>query len=75
VDWSTATLPWVAIASKRRLLGRKEGQGRDGFAFPIAFGSNSDLYQRLVLKEQKVDDLAVGSAAIRTPNSLPFTLA
>ena len=25
---------------------------------PIAFGSNSDLYQRLVLKEQKVDDLA-----------------
>src|SRR5881628_969364 len=24
---------------------------------PIAFGSNSDLYQRLVLKEQKVDEL------------------
>src|SRR4029079_8244533 len=24
---------------------------------PIAFGANSDLYQRLVLKEQKVDEL------------------
>jgi len=58
VDWNSPTLPWIAIAFKGPAYSDEE---KDKAALdllsPIAFGSNSDLYQKLVLKEQKVDEL------------------
>jgi len=58
VDWNSPTLPWMAIAFKAPAYSddKKDKAALDLLA-PIAFGSNSDLYQRLVLKEQKVDNL------------------
>lgn len=57
VDWNSPTLPWVAVAFKGPAYSdeRLDKAALDLLA-PIAFGANSDLYQRLVLKEQKVDD-------------------
>ena len=58
VDWSSPTLPWIAVAFKAPAYSddKKDKAALDLLA-PIAFGTNSDLYQRLVLKEQKVDEL------------------
>jgi zinc protease len=58
VDWKSPTLPWVAVAFKAPAYSdEKKDKAALDLLLPIAFGSNSDLYQRLVLKEQKVDDL------------------
>jgi zinc protease len=58
VDWNSPTLPWVAVAFKAPAYSdEKKDKAALDLLLPIAFGSNSDLYQRLVLKEQKVDDL------------------
>jgi len=58
VDWPSPTLPWVAVAFKGPAY---SDTARDKPALdllsPMAFGPNSDLYKRLVLEEQKVDDL------------------
>jgi zinc protease len=58
VDWPSPTLPWVAVAFKGPAY---SDTARDKPALdllsPMAFGPNSDLYKRLVLVEQKVDDL------------------
>jgi zinc protease len=58
VDWPSPTLPWVAVAFKGPAY---SDTTRDKAALdllsPMAFGPNSDLYKRLVLEEQKVDDL------------------
>jgi zinc protease len=58
VQWNAPTLPWIAIAFKAPAY---SDENKDKAALdllsPIAFGTNSDLYQRLVLKEQKVDEL------------------
>jgi zinc protease len=58
VDWPSPTLPWVAVAFKGPAYSddKKDKPALD-LLLPIAFGPNSDLYQRLVLKEQKVDRL------------------
>jgi zinc protease len=58
VDWNSPTLPWITVAFKSPAYSdeKKDKAALDLLA-PIAFGTNSDLYQRLVLKEQKVDDL------------------
>ncbi len=58
VDWNSPTLPWLAIAFKAPAYSdEKKDKSALDLLSPIAFGSNSDLYQRLVLKEQKVDEL------------------
>ena len=56
VDWPTPTLPYIAVAFRAPAYSdeRKDKAALDLLA-PIAFGENSDLYQQLVLKEQKVD--------------------
>lgn len=56
IDWPTPTLPYVAVAFHGPAYSdeREEKVALDLLA-PVAFGENSDLYQRLVLKEQKVD--------------------
>jgi zinc protease len=58
VDWNSPTLPWIAIGFKAPAYSdEKKDKAALDLLSPIAFGSNSDLYQRLVLKEQKVDEL------------------
>lgn len=57
VDWPSPTLPWVAVAFKGPAY---SDESKDKPALDllsaIAFGPNSDLYRRLVLQQQKVDD-------------------
>jgi zinc protease len=56
IDWPSPTLPHVAVAFRAPAY---DASSRDLAALDlfqqIAFGENSELYQRLVLKEQKVD--------------------
>src|SRR6267142_1386228 len=58
VDWPSPTLPWIAIAFKGPAYSdeTKDKPALDLLS-PIAFGQNSELYHRLVLDEQKVDEL------------------
>jgi zinc protease len=58
VEWNSPTLPWLAIGFKAPAYSdEKKDKAALDLLLPIAFGSNSELYQRLVLKEQKVDEL------------------
>ena len=58
VTWDAPTLPWMTVAFKAPAYSdEKKDKAALDLLSPIAFGSNSDLYQRLVLKEQKVDEL------------------
>lgn len=59
VDWQTTTLPYLVVAFRAPAFSdvKKDKAALDLLA-PIAFGENSELYQRLVLKEQKVDFLS-----------------
>jgi len=58
VEWPSPTPPWVAIAFKGPAYSDdKKDKAALDLLSPIAFGPNSDLYQRLVLKEQKADRL------------------
>jgi len=60
VDWPSPTLPYVVVAYHGPAYSdRKKDKAALDFLVPIAFGENSELYQKLVLKEQKVDLLAV----------------
>ncbi len=56
VDWASPTLPYLAVAYRGPAYSdeAKDKAALDLLA-SIAFGENSDIYQRLVLKEQKVD--------------------
>jgi zinc protease len=56
LNWPAPTLPWLAIAFRGPAYSdeKKDKAALDLLA-PVAFGSNSELYQRLVLKDQKVD--------------------
>ncbi|MCA1634775.1 MAG: insulinase family protein [Acidobacteria bacterium] len=58
IDWPSPTLPYLAVAFRGPAYSdeRKDKAALDLLA-AIAFGENSDLYQQLVLKEQKVDVL------------------
>lgn len=58
IDWPSPTLPYLAVAFRGPAYSdeRKDKAALDLLA-AIAFGDNSDLYQQLVLKEQKVDIL------------------
>src|SRR6266566_5759669 len=60
VDWPSETLPLMYIAFRGPAYSdyKKDKATLDLLA-PLAFGENSDLYQKLVLKEQKVDQLSV----------------
>ncbi len=56
MDWPSPTLPYLAVAFRGPSY---SDTAKDKIALDllaqIAFGPNSELYQRLVLKEQKVD--------------------
>jgi zinc protease len=59
IDWPSPTLPIVAVAFRGPAYSDvdKDKLALDLLAL-VAFGENSDLYQKLVLKEQKVDVLS-----------------
>jgi len=56
IDWPSTTLPMIAVAFRGPAYSDVE---KDKLALDllglVAFGENSDLYQKLVIKEQKVD--------------------
>lgn len=56
IDWTSPTLPYVAVAYRGPAYSdeSKEKAALDLLSL-IAFGENSDLYQKLVLQEQKAD--------------------
>ncbi|HLL77390.1 MAG TPA: pitrilysin family protein [Pyrinomonadaceae bacterium] len=62
IDWPNPTLPYMAVAFRGPAYSDVE---KDKIALDllgaIAFGENSDIYQRLVLKEQKVDFISAGA--------------
>jgi len=59
IDWPAPTLPWIAVSFRGPAYADdvKDKAALDLLS-PIAFGPNSELYRRLVLKEQKVDVLS-----------------
>lgn len=59
VDWPAPTLPWLAIAYKSPPYSdvSKDGAALDLIAY-LGFSPTSDLYQKLVIREQKVDMLS-----------------
>ena len=68
VDWPTPTLPWLAIAYKGPGYSDevKDKPALDLIA-SLGFSQNSELYQRLVIKEQKVDTLGADFEDHRDP--------
>jgi zinc protease len=60
VDWPSPTLPWLAVAFKGPAYSDEvKDKAALDLLSEIAFGRNSDLYRRLVLDQQKVDQLNV----------------
>ncbi len=59
VPWETPTLPWVTVAFHGPAFSEKEkDMPTMDLISQYAFSSSSPLYQKLVVKEQKVDVLA-----------------
>ncbi len=58
VDWSSPTLPYTVVAFRAPAYSdeKKDKAALDLLA-AIAFGENSEMYERLVRKEQRVDRL------------------
>src|SRR4051794_14646002 len=60
VPWASDTLPWVTVAFPGPAF---DENGKDSAAVEmigtLAFGETSDLYKKLVVTEQKVDQLLV----------------
>jgi zinc protease len=60
VAWPAQTLPWIAVAYKGPAYSEeKKDKPALDLAASLGFSQTSDLYQRLVIKEQKVDVLFV----------------
>ena len=68
VPWSSDTLPWVTVAFPGPAF---DENGKDSAAVEmlgtLAFGQTSDLYKKLVITEQKVDQLFVDVPASFDP--------
>jgi zinc protease len=63
VDWPSETLPIVYVAFRGpEYSDTKKDKAALDLLAPIAFGENSDVYQKLVLEEQKVDSLSFSLA-------------
>jgi zinc protease len=58
VSWPSETLPWVVVAFRSPAYSdvNKENAALD-LLTEIAFGENSEIYQRLVIKDQTVDSM------------------
>lgn len=71
IDWETPTLPWVAVAYKGPAYSdtEKDMPTMDLIA-SIAFSDSSPIYQKLVIKEQKVDAFGAAFPNRRDPGLL-----
>jgi zinc protease len=59
VPWSSPTLPWVTVAFHGPAFSETEKEfSAVNMLLDLNFGPTSDLYKRLVQREQKVDQLA-----------------
>lgn len=59
LDWPSPTLPYMVVAFHGPAYSDEApDKAALDLLLPIAFGENSELYQRLVLREQKVDMLS-----------------
>jgi zinc protease len=58
IDWPTETLPWLAVAFRGAAYtdAQIDSAALDVLSF-LGFSENSPLYQKLVIEEQKVDQL------------------
>jgi len=74
VDWSGATLPIVTVGFKGPAYNdsAKDTAALDALAF-LAFSRNSDLYQKLVIQEQKLDSLSASSPSNVDPALFTIT--
>jgi zinc protease len=68
VDWPTPTLPWVAVSFKGPAYSddQKDKPALDLIG-SLGFSQTSELYQKLVIKEQKVDTLLADFEDRRDP--------
>lgn len=68
VKWPSSTLPWVAMGFRAPGYsdGEKDYAALDLIGF-LAFSESSELYQRLVIQQQKVDSLFGGISAHADP--------
>jgi zinc protease len=68
VDWPTPTLPWVAVSFKGPAYSddQKDKPALDLIS-SLGFSQNSELYQKLIIKEQKVDMLGADFEDHRDP--------
>ncbi len=58
VDWDSPTPPHLIVAYRAPAFSDSEkDKAALDLLLPIAFGDNSDIYQQLVLKDQKTDQL------------------
>src|SRR6185503_13433522 len=58
IDWPTPTLPWLLVSYKGAAFSdEQKDQATLDLIAALGFSQNSELYQRLVIKEQKVDSL------------------
>lgn len=62
INWPTRTMPWLNVAYRGPAYTDTaiDGAALDLLAY-IAFSPSSDLYQKLVIKEQKVDSFGAGN--------------
>jgi len=69
VDWPSPTLPMITIAYKGPAYtdANKETAALDVFS-TLVFGQNSELYQKLIVREQKLDSLGANSPASVDPD-------
>jgi zinc protease len=74
VDWSTPTLPIITVAFKGPAY---SDTTRDtaalGVLSTLAFSPSSDLYQKLVIQEQRVDSLGASSPGSVDPGLFEIT--
>jgi zinc protease len=70
VPWEGPTLPWMTVAfhTPARFSTRERASAALAFAAEELFGQRSELYQRLVVKEQKVDQLFTHGGDAKDPS-------
>ncbi|HTN53208.1 MAG TPA: pitrilysin family protein [Anaeromyxobacter sp.] len=68
VPWTTPTLPWVTVAFRGPAFSEtaKDWAALD-LLYDLTFGETSDLYRKLVVEEQKVDELHTRTGPNRDP--------
>jgi zinc protease len=74
VDWPSPTLPYLVVAFHGPAYSdEKKDKAALDFLEAVAFGEDSELYQKLVLKEQKVDVIEVSFGDQKDPELFAVT--